>query len=216
MIPMSDAKPVREKPIIFSGPMVRALLENRKTQTRRVLKPQPEIRDGNDSIWMGPPFGPNAYSGVYPDGLKVVSSVNYAPGDRLWVKENYAHGWPMNPGDVLPPDPRNGQVAITYRADGNVPFGGSGKWRSSIHMPRWASRITLEVTEVRVQRLQDISEEDAEAEGARGSASGPWGREGLIEDYSDIWEAIHGPGSWDANQWVAAITFKLANQEPTP
>ena len=215
---MTDARPVREKPIDFKGWEVKATLEGRKDQTRRVLKPQPEIRDGNDSIWMGPPFGPNAYSGVYPDGLKVVSSVKYAPGDRLWVKENYAHGWPMNPGDVLPPDPRNGQVAITYRADGNVPFGGSGKWRPSIHMPRWASRITLEVTELRVQRLQDISDEDARAEGVRRKEGGylPGTRSDHIGTFAALWQSLHGPGSWAENPWVAAITFKLANQEPTP
>lgn len=214
---MTDARPVREKPIDFKGWEVKATLEGRKSQTRRLLKPQPEIRDGNDSIWMGPPFGPNAYSGVYPDGLKVVSSVKYAPGDRLWVRENYAHGWPMNPGDVLPPDPRNGQVAITYRADGNVPFGGSGKWRSCIHMPRWASRITLEVTEVRVQRVQDISEEDAEAEGAPSCVTDGEGKFYCFDmpnrgthkcGFAGLWSSIHGPGSWDANPWCCCISFE--------
>ena len=206
---MTDARPVREKPIIFSGPMVRAILEGRKSQTRRVLKPQPEIRDGNDSIWMGPPFGPNAYSGVYPDGLKVVSSVKYAPGDRLWVREAWA---------------KDGDCPLQYRAGPHVADDALGvRWRPPIHMPRWASRITLEVTEVRVQRLQDISEEDARAEGAPccvmcedGSFYENKDHGSLYCGFAGLWASIHGPGSWEANPWVAAITFKLANKEPSP
>lgn len=213
---MTDARPVREKPIIFSGPMVRAILEGRKSQTRRLLKPQPIWESGwegyNEGCWVY--TNRNGY--CFPMGEY---QHHIQPGDRLWVKENYAHGWPMNPGDVLPPDPRNGQVAITYRADGNVPFGGSGKWRSCIHMPRWASRITLEVTEVRVQRLQDISEADAEAEGVQPRFADGWPSREHIGGFYSIWASIHGlhgPGSWEANPWVAALTFKLANKESSP
>lgn len=181
---MSDA---REKPIIFSGLMVRAIIDGRKSQTRRVLKPQPIW----ESEWEG-----------YGEGCWVYTNRNdycfpmaeyqhpIQPGDRLWVREAFA----------------TDGVVVRYAATDDIHE--LRKTKPSIHMPRWASRITLDVTEVRVQRLQDISEEDARAEGVRGNASGPWGCEGVIEDFSDLWESIHGPGSWDANPWVAAITFK--------
>ena len=124
-----------DHPIIFSGPMVRSLLDGRKTQTRRVLKPQPQ--------------------GEQPKNWTRANdkAVRYAPGDRLYVRE--AINKVSTPGDVV------------YRADfeaGGNDGAGLG-WRPSIHMPRWASRLTLTVTDVRVQRLQDISEEDARAEG---------------------------------------------------
>lgn len=126
-----------EKPILFKPEMVRAILEGRKTQTRRIIKPQPNS-------------GPNGQMVALGDGSWGLSDGDLSgkwklaqPGDLLWVREVYAHGWPMNSGDVMPPQPRDGEIAITYKESGKVPFGGSGKWRSPIHMPRWASRITL-------------------------------------------------------------------------
>lgn len=210
---MTDARPVREKPIIFSGPMVRAILEGRKSQTRRIIKPRkrPSL------------FAPGEWSDKYildPGNAEWrARDISYIPGDRLWVRESYAHGWPIATGEVLPPSPREGQRAITYRESGNVPFGGTGKWRSPIHMPRWASRITLEVTEVRVQRLQAISEADAEAEGVQPRFADGWPSREHIGGFYSIWASIHGlhgPGSWEANPWVAALTFKLANKESSP
>lgn len=185
---MTDARPVPVKPIIFSGPMVRAILEGRKSQTRRLLKPQPNSGPDGKMVNLG------SGSWGLSDGILSGEWKLASPGDRLWVREAWA---------------KDGDCPLQYRAGPHVADDALGvRWRPSIHMPRWASRITLEVTEVRVQRLQDISEEDARAEGVRGNASGPWGCEGVIEDFSDLWESIHGPGSWDANPWVAAITFK--------
>ena len=187
-----------DRPIIFSAPMIRALIDGRKTQTRRVLKDtetrEPYVADGV-VLW------------DHPDGPVYRWERVPAVGDRLWVREAYAFGWPVNPGERLPRD-EGPDHAVTYRADGQAPFGG-GKWHPSIHMPRWASRLTLVVTDVRVQRLQDISEADARAEGVSGSAGGTWGCEGLIEDYSDLWNSIYGPDAWDANPWVAALTFDV-------
>jgi hypothetical protein len=201
------------KPIIFSAPMVRALLDGRKTQTRRVLKPQPyaphfaHFKDGRIEYTAG------------PDGFGKFAP--YAPGDRLWVREAHAFGWPVSPGDQMPraegPD-----HAVTYRADGETPFGG-GKWRSPIHMPRWASRLTLIVADVRVQRLNSLTDDDAIAEGAGMYVPG----HGFITEidlhtdpgYSNflapkmgfevLWNSLHGPDAWDANPWVAAISFTV-------
>lgn len=177
---------------------VRAILEGRKTQMRRIIKPQPEgplicrILDGTWGYeWNGDdwrcPYG--------------------KPGDRRWVREAHAIGADSN----TPP---------WYRLD-HPEARSSGprvdvKWRPSIHMPRWASRITLEITRVRVERLQSISEGDAIAEGCPlinpdpfipghgGSSASGW--------YSQLWESIHGAGSWDLNPWVWAIDFRKVPQ----
>lgn len=179
-----------DKPIIFSAPMVRALLEGRKTMTRRVLWPQPVEgaqfqgidRDGKALFTVGCIYGKQ--------------SLIYAPGDRLWVRE--AH--------VLTP------AGVAYVADGVDHYGAGGKLRKrpSIHMPRWASRLTLTVTEVRVQRLHDISAEDAVAEGWPGpktdigySVSKP------LQWFPDLWNSLHGPDAWDANPWCVAVSFKV-------
>lgn len=191
-----------EKPIIFSGPMVRAILEGRKTQTRRVLKPQPNSGPDGQMVALG------GGSWGLSDGELSGEWKLAQPGDLLWVRETYAHGWPMNIGDVMPPQPRDGEVAITYKESGKVPFGGSGKWRSPIHMPRWASRITLRVMDVRVQRLWDISEKDAEAEGANPLFAAGWPSREHIGGFHKIWSIIHGIGTWDENPFVAAISFE--------
>lgn len=208
-----------DRPIIFSSPMIRALLEGRKTQTRRVLKPQPVPC----LSWSAPP------AGTYPSD-KGWSRLPYAIGDRLWVREAFA---------------TNGPIVRYYATDDVHEL---RRKRSPIHMPRWASRLTLIVTDVRVQRAQEISEADAEAEGAtsRPSCSGflgrdagwsmDWSRIGQMSRYAmcppgspaktplkatDIslcdprmafasyWNSIHGPAAWDANPWVAAISFDV-------
>jgi hypothetical protein len=173
---------MKERPILFSGPMVRAILDGRKTQTRRVVK----LR--NDSC--GDPIMPNDPRMPCPFG---------GPGDRLWVKET--HG------------PSAG--GMVYRADGGTACPDGGKWRPSIFMPRWASRITLEVTGVRVERLQDISQADAMAEGVtQGVYRGLTGsivatcEDQVVEGYRELWQSINGPGSWDANPWVWVVEFK--------
>ena len=184
-----------DRPIIFSAPMIRALLDGRKTQTRRVLKPQPVC-------YQNPPsFSWGKFDGEWPDdwfgyGNAIDGALPYAPGDRLWVKE--AHAFDIGANTV---DERE---IIWYRATQPVD---EVHWRSPIHMPRWASRLTLLVTDVRVQRLQEISRGDAMEEGCpfANMADGPNPRDW----YRGIWNSIHGPGAWDASPWVCAISFDM-------
>ena len=179
-----------DRPIIFSAPMVRALLDGRKTQTRRVLKPQPNMLNG------GRPLNDGRGSYSVEGGWK---RIPYAPGDRLWVREAFTEV-PM--------------IGPRYYATNDIPA--SFKKVSPIHMPRWASRLTLIVTDVRVQRLQEISDDDARAEGVLPDGfEGYRGHEGTIGYPTAIWafrhilNSIHGPDAWDANPWVAAISFTV-------
>jgi hypothetical protein len=205
---------VTDRPILFSAPMVRALLDGRKTQTRRVLNPQPgpdidNAGDGETIIDMA-------------TGKEI--RMRFAVGDRLWVKETWRANYGLDfyddelgrcprPSDM---DPKH--TAIEYLADGELELG--GKTRVSIHMPRWASRLTLLVTEVRVERLQDCSREDAIAEGIQRVGggmlrwenwSGAEGQSGTSPQaaYALLWNSINGAGAWDANPWVVAITFSV-------
>jgi hypothetical protein len=217
---------MKERPILFSGPMVRAIIEGRKTQTRRIIKPKPEPFAPNypspsaeDFASVGKPWMP--VGGVYQDRWK---SPYGGPGDKLWVRET----WGTITGEH---SARWEKGTIAYRADHGVTHGGMEydlmRWKPSIHMPRRASRITLEITSVRVERLQDISEKDAIAEGCEETsmehtedcdnddcvlAGGPEDCCGYLVSaklrYKHIWESINGPGSWDLNPWVWAIEFK--------
>ena len=211
-----------EKPILFSGEMVRAILDGRKTMTRRVIKPQPEHDDvilrypnpyGNAEAAL-PPDYPDADAGAMAGRDEWICPYG-APGTRLWVRESFALHGGVN---------EEGSQTIEYRADAVKDdsgerdgwwFGyrfipGSMPWRPLIHMPRWASRITLEVTAVKVERVQDISEDDARAEGVRGNAIGPWGCEGLIEDFSELWDSINAKRGypWASNPWVWVVSFE--------
>jgi hypothetical protein len=226
------------RPIIFSDPMVRAILDGRKTQTRRVVKPQPP-KSGEVFYW-APPGGRNregwAKAGIYHrdnDGLRFVEACPYGqPGDQLWVREAWMpdpplDGWadceePYSGADVewngcgrridgVPPQYRTPENCI-YRATFGDELVG---WKPSIHMPRWASRLTLEITDVRVERVQDISEGDAQAEGINWSE---------IEDshlgrvrrqyFADLWDSINGKTyPWEANPWVWAIEFKRIDSQ---
>lgn len=188
-----------DRPIIFSEPMVRALLDGRKTQTRRVLKPQPEEL-------------PNGFAGC---------RLRYALADRLYVREAWRAR--LYNQDVPPRDLDPWATRLHYDADGTPPECDDGtNWqraRPSIHMPRWISRLTLTVTDVRVQRLQDISEADARAEGAKpdrggGGMAGIYSRMGVdpyayARGFRDLWNSLHGPDAWDANPWVVALTFTV-------
>lgn len=202
-----------ERPIIFSAPMVRALLDGRKTQTRRILKAQPPA--GYSFLGI---YGPRltAVFTSEPTGIKDIPvALPYSVGDRLWVKEDFR----VTEGGVIL-DGAGGQMdyvepEIIYRADSRKE---TGRWKPSIYMPRWASRITLEVTEVRVQRLQEISESDARAEGISPLPSGRFfcghDEEGEITCNSPItafawlWNSLHENGSWDTNPWICAISFR--------
>lgn len=184
-----------ERPILFSGPMVRAILAGRKTQTRRVAKVKPGILIQEIEEWQ-----------PLPDGLfrravftrDQIAEPRFASGDNLWVRE--AWGWYGSKPSVE--EHRNG-VPVFYRADDGSEKCYGVDWRPSIHMPRWASRLTLTVTDVRVQRLQDIDQHDAEAEGV--DCSGPV----AVNCFHVLWNSLNedrGYG-WEANPWVVAVTF---------
>ena len=211
---------MKERPILFSGAMVRALLAGTKTQTRRIVKPQPQMVTNNRTLpWEGDPAALMRLMEIQGKHCPYGQ-----PGDRLWVRETCR-------ADELP----DGLDGVRYLADRdwraientrqaaddwvklNHYCGKRGATVPAIHMPRWASRITLEITGVRVQRLTDISEGDARAEGARECdpvsgrevlLAGQSQRGSFVLHYRDIWEQINGPGSWDANPWVWAVDFK--------
>jgi hypothetical protein len=239
---------LKERPILFSGPMVRAILDGSKTQTRRVAKEFDEMPNldgilqrfprqngcphgtpgdqewrtghitasgwyyvrglldesiGGDTraVWVNPEWFTWGFS-QDDDFESIGLDTNITPenvqwksaGDRLWVRETFAQDVAGCPG------------GISYRADHLDPKGDGPahpmKWRPSIFMPRAASRILLEITDVHVERLQEISDEDARAEGYDRSHAFP------REWFALLWERIHGPGSWHANPWVWAITFR--------
>jgi hypothetical protein len=189
--------------------MVRALLEGRKTQTRRVVKPQPEllpVKGRRKNAWAAK-LKDGTYQDVECDGLGAfLGTCPYGqPGDRLWLREAWAT---VNP--EWRPGTRSKRPFVNYRATDEI--GPHLKWCSPLFMPRWASRLTLELTDVRVQRLQDISEEDATAEGAleprEASATYTDNIPSARRAFRHLWESINGAGSWEANPWVWALTFK--------
>ena len=202
---------MKERPILFSAPMVRAILAGTKTQTRRIVKPRLDRDLGRD---LGCELAPREIAGEVNGGD--YSNAYCAPGDRLWVRE----AWRIlgeSPDDTLDMFDRDD---VQYRADEDQSY--IDKYRPSIHMPRRFSRITLEVTGVRVERLQDISEEDAKAEGAAhriapgGDLSAVFdalpGEEaapiGYQAHFRDLWESINGAESWAADPWVWVVSFR--------
>jgi len=187
---------------LFCGAMVRAILDGRKTQTRRVAKPVKHPDLGNI-------YAPGAFVLENEPKHAIERACPYGqPGNRLWVRETWAQPVPLDPGPTV------------YRADypacvppgyENIPTADEITWKPSIHMPRSACRLLLEITGVRAERLQDCSEADAIAEGIKGrpSADGEWAHyadTGLSTDaigsYRSLWELINGPASWAANPWV--------------
>jgi hypothetical protein len=234
-----------ERPILFSGAMVSAILAGEKTQTRRVAPiSELTIRPCGDDLvsWVARfSRSVNGHRSTFSGGRfseaearNIIASQfcqHGAPGDRLWVRETWQYAGFTE----------DGYPFVRYQADGaqrlhdrspseewserwldiwaglsepsNFDIDGTAsdrRWRPSIHMPRWASRITLVITGVRVERLQDISEADARAEGVEPIAT--HSRPGAIATcygaYSLLWDAINGDGAWDANPWVWAIDFK--------
>ena len=245
---MSTSVAVKERPILFSGAMVRALLAGTKTQTRRICKPQPVADATHAGTYISHP--PKPHDGRWewmsgdPKDMESWEMLDCepsrcpygAPGDLLWCRESCMIS--DNKDAVMYRD-HGGKLAPTAKPGSEV---WARTWKScpSIHMPRWASRILLEITDVRVQRLQEISHRDAVAEGWPGYCKSwetgkpiPLGSEqacadvgdhpvqerdaievtgdgddACIEWYADLWESINGAGSWDANPWVWALTFK--------
>lgn len=208
---------MKERPMIFNAEMVRAILDGRKTQTRRIMKKQPEPSKAREGDFYFPcdkmqsmvhvsDFIPG--NSMIPDAHEFFSKC--CPfgevGDRIWVRETWT------PASV---DAEEGHYAPDYRATENgQPV--DGRWRPSIHMPRWASRITLEITGVRVERLNSISQEDAQAEGMKLTGWRPTYSDpdsgGEVwtpyDNFAQLWESIYGEESWQANPWVWAITFR--------
>lgn len=198
---------IKEKPILFSGPMIRAILDGRKTQTRRVIKPSIK----------------GCTVGAYTNGQKRVEPVNVQEdgdpwtdikcpygliGDGLWVRETFNSGWCDH---------------TIYKADGgsakDAGYSKEPKWTPSIHMKRIYSRINLEITDIRVEQLQDITEEDAKAEGMEAVKAGQGEDSEPIKTYRTgfvyVWNSINGEPradgldiSWKANPWVWVVTFK--------
>jgi hypothetical protein len=198
-----------ERPILFNGPMVRAILAGAKTQTRRAMRDQPcELLDYNRGHLSIRVRGA-VYQAFNPQ-IPPVRCPYGKPGDRLWVREAWCAS---SAHDNIPPSAIPSGDGIEYLADGPTRVL-TGKRRQSMFMPRWASRITLEVTEVRVERLQDISRGDAMAEGCPfpNMAAGPDPRGW----YANLWESINGAGSWGANPWVWVVSFKRITQEQQP
>jgi hypothetical protein len=213
---------MKDYPILFSGEMVRAILEGRKTQTRRVMKPQPSLDFSPIAVeWYAPTVvgsggeeQPGAeIFGVYGDeeGYRCPYG---ASGDRLYVRETWAtkpdyDNVPLKDAGFYDADP------IFYRAtDVDYGFGVVGKWRPSIHMPRWASRITLEIIRVRVERVQDMNLGDCFAEGltveqvlnlSRGQKPSD-----IINAYATLWNSINDDRGfgWKVNPWVWVFEFK--------
>lgn len=211
---MIAAVEVRERPILFSAPMVRAILDGSKTQTRRVVKPQPSHRLVEPRVGLTIGMDPADDGAVWydSDGINPGRPVRCPYGrplDRLWVRESWATPTSydaMSPSEAMAAMADRlpfGAPQVWYRASTREHNQASHRWRPSIHMPRRISRITLEITEVRVERVQEISEEDARAEGVdrlftyRGVFQG-------------LWNAINGPRGygWDANPWVWVLTFR--------
>lgn len=199
------------KPILFKDEMIRAILEGRKTQTRRVVKGAPV----NMVRFIGADDKPTGEFGACLTHDLVINKhvrCPYGkPGDRLWVRENFLQ---LMHGQVT-----DGRVkycaSIDPRSTGTPK--NDGYWwrkRPSIHMPRWASRITLEITDVRVERLQDISSADAKAEGVATPDLNDWCDDSKwVSQFAWLWRSINGPDSWDANPWVWVVEFKRVDQK---
>lgn len=192
-----------DRPILFSGPMVRALLEGRKTQTRRVLKVQPPESCTFAGFYSVPLTGAFQCRLQGNETLHT-QKIGYAPGDRLWVRETWAKVGDEQDDIHACPDMR---IPAYYRADMVDPE--RQRWRPSIFMPRWASRLTLAVTDVRVQRLQDISEDDARAEGVEPyTPTCPDDDTPAADAFMDLWDSLNADRApWDSNPWICAVSF---------
>lgn len=219
---------VKERPIIFSGPMVNAIIDGTKTQTRRVIKPQPsnacedELEPGDVVMRLGEllklkesgsGYGRRGWLNGYP--IKCPYGV---PGDRLWVRETWNMYTRLPAGLTCRYKADDSEINKESVAPGHL-IPDDHSWRRSIHMYRWASRITLEITDVRVERLHDISEADARAEGCPLDSNGkgyeppksdPWQGYGKAS-FCLLWSKIYAQKkgkSWESNPWVWAVSFR--------
>jgi len=218
---------MKERPILFNTEMVKAILDGRKTQTRRPLPEWQKPKQINDPDfrhmqWMctaqnHPRWGFGVFGETEEEAVKNLAGVLVCPfgniGDRLWVRETFAlvpqTAYGSDVSRIINPED-DGEIAI-YKAewDRSPP----SKWRPSIHMPRWASRLTLEITDVRVERLQDISEEDAKAEGFMRMIADdalnfyPCSKGTYKCGFAGLWNSLYQ--SWNENPWVWVVEFKV-------
>ncbi|MDQ1214549.1 morphogenetic protein [Pantoea anthophila] len=186
---------MRERPIIFNADMVRAVLDGRKTQTRRIIQERHLYRGGRTAgNW--PVHMPEGEEGEKARLWAESNSPFGAVGDRLWVRETWArYNIDQNSHDMA------------YRATTPEDWPKEGRWRPSIHMPRWASRITLEITDVRVERLHAITLGDICKEFGCGLYDFRPATYGFTA-WEELWKSIYGDDSWQANPWVWVIEFK--------
>ncbi len=221
---------MKERPILFSGPLVRAILDGRKTQTRRVVKPQPPSHVVGARRVLAITSDPSPHRFFWFDKLERPIEAQIAcpyglVGDRLWVRESFFEEWDQD--TMRPFDPPRFVYRATYSGEEPIVLDGNGgaeeradgrfrsPWRPSIHMPRLASRITLEVVSVRVERLNEISEADAEAEGIGFDETRCDGECGstpcslAIPSFRDLWDSINAEKHpWASNPWVWVVEFK--------
>ncbi|EPY4074597.1 morphogenetic protein [Klebsiella pneumoniae] len=207
---------MKERGMIFNGEMVRAILDGRKTQTRRIMAPQP-ADDIERCIFPNPEAIGWKSSLRHKHGSTTAHFCHYGkPGDRIWVRETFQG--PLFDYDLMDsyckdPTPFEKPEFCVYKADG-VPapefYDADDElhccWRPSIHMPRWASRILLEITNVRVERLKSISDSDAIREGC--STANMKSGDCVADVFARLWASIYGAESWNANPWVWVIEFK--------
>ena len=207
---------IKERPILFSAPMVRAILEGRKTVTRRAVNPQPRLTDGSGFAWKGHLFGCGSDDRETASNSSKRCCPHGKPGDRLWVRETTEADEQFSDAVVLSRYSADG-APVLYTGCEDPEYNATvAHWdyprrsRPSIHMHRWASRILLEITDVRVERLQDISGEQAEAEGVNFLREAPDLDETLTaaQLFDCLWSSINGAASWAANPWVWVVEFK--------
>jgi len=191
---------MRERPILFSSPMVRAILDGRKTQTRRVVTPPRWAEDGEVTV-----SSAVSWPWAWCDGeVRDVPCPYGAAGDRLWVKETWAPASGETGGCFYAADEADGPWSETDK----VAFLDGGRWRASRFLPRWASRLTLDVVAVRVERLRDITEGDARAEGVDPNYRAGETARAL---YAHLWDQINGKRApWASNPYVWVVTFRRA------
>ncbi|MEQ0036385.1 hypothetical protein ABLU74_04515 [Klebsiella sp. GG_Kp161] len=201
---------MKERGMIFNAEMVRALLSGRKTQTRRIMKPQPEPCPRGGHWWPSNVFktmlhvedemqnGKGGWGGLVGDACPFGDL-----GDRIWVRETWAEAGASAPDLKLYRANYPEHVPSIYE---NVPPNEEIRWTPSIHMPRWASRILLEITDVRVERLKSISDGDAIREGC--STADMMSGDCVADVFARLWVSIYGSDSWNANPWVWVISFE--------
>ncbi len=200
----------KERPIIFQGPKVRTILDwdfdtKDDMQTRRVIKPQPQSIDETTKKTI-------PYNGTAAFLLKELRCPYGKPGDRLWVREKHYFDVQLTEDrwHVVYDNPTEMPHWSNYDNDKNPKL---NKWRPSIHMPRWASRILLEVTDVRVELVQEISPEDAIAEGIQEKHTLIVGADLAVNLFHELWDSINDKRGfgWDTNPWVRVVGFRKVN-----